>query len=250
MNFASILVNTYINHFQTSKNNLIFEIELKKHKKTNKLVVGEHSYIPVWRYIERTNGKTTYYALPISAFENASTDALPLSTTSQNKMAAFAKTTRKNLNTNGAKERKVTLKDLGLKAVAHAGEEGPPEYIVQALDIIHVDRIDHGVRCNEDEVLMRRLAESQMPLTVCPLSNVRLKVYEHMSEHNILDLLDAGLNVTVNSDDPSFFGGYLLENFTSLADHLNMTEAQAVKLANNSINSSFLSEEEKQALLA
>lgn len=140
-------------------------------------------------------------------------------------------------------------KDLGLKAVAHAGEEGPPEYIVQALDIIHVDRIDHGVRCNEDEVLMRRLAESQMPLTVCPLSNVRLKVYEHMSEHNILDLLDAGLNVTVNSDDPSFFGGYLLENFTSLADHLNMTEAQAVKLANNSINSSFLSEEEKQALL-
>lgn len=141
-------------------------------------------------------------------------------------------------------------KDLGLKAVAHAGEEGPPEYIVQALDIIHVDRIDHGVRCNEDEVLMRRLAESQMPLTVCPLSNVRLKVYEHMSEHNILDLLDAGLNVTVNSDDPSFFGGYLLENFTSLADHLNMTEAQAVKLANNSINSSFLSEEEKQALLA
>lgn len=139
--------------------------------------------------------------------------------------------------------------DLGLKAVAHAGEEGPPEYIYQALDILHVDRIDHGVRCSEDPALMERLAAIKMPLTVCPLSNVRLKVYEHMSDHNILELLEAGLNVTVNSDDPSFFGGYLLENFTALAEHLNMTETQAVKLANNSINSSFLSEEEKQALL-
>lgn len=141
-------------------------------------------------------------------------------------------------------------KDLGLKAVAHAGEEGPPEYIYQALDIIHVDRIDHGVRCSEDETLMQRLAASQMPLTVCPLSNVRLKVYEHMSEHNILKLLEFGLNVTVNSDDPSFFGGYLLENFTALSEHLNMSEAQAAQLARNSINSSFLTAEEKQALLA
>ncbi|MGR6872009.1 adenosine deaminase [Pseudomonas sp. HK3] len=141
-------------------------------------------------------------------------------------------------------------KDLGLKAVAHAGEEGPPEYIYQALDVIHVDRIDHGVRCSEDETLMQRLAASQMPLTVCPLSNVRLKVYEHMSEHNILKLLEFGLNVTVNSDDPSFFGGYLLENFTALADHLHMSEAQATQLARNSINSSFLSDAEKQALLA
>ncbi|MFT5595148.1 MAG: adenosine deaminase [Oceanicoccus sp.] len=140
-------------------------------------------------------------------------------------------------------------KDLGLKAVAHAGEEGPPEYIYQALDIIHVDRIDHGVRCSEDETLMQRLAASQMPLTVCPLSNIRLKVYEHMSEHNILKLLEFGLNVTVNSDDPSFFGGYLLENFTALAEHLHMSEAQALQLARNSINSSFLSDEEKQALL-
>jgi adenosine deaminase len=141
-------------------------------------------------------------------------------------------------------------KDLGLKAVAHAGEEGPPEYIYQALDILHVDRIDHGVRCSEDETLMQRLAASQMPLTVCPLSNVRLKVYEHMSEHNILKLLEFGLNVTVNSDDPSFFGGYLLENFTALAEHLNMTEAQATQLARNSINSSFISDAEKQKWLA
>ncbi|NVK39384.1 MAG: adenosine deaminase [Gammaproteobacteria bacterium] len=140
--------------------------------------------------------------------------------------------------------------DLGLKAVAHAGEEGPPEYIYQALDIIHVDRIDHGVRCAEDESLMQRLAANQMPLTVCPLSNVRLKVFEHMSEHNILKLLEFGLNVTVNSDDPSFFGGYLLENFVSLAENLNMSEAQAAQLARNSIMSSFLSEEEKQKLLA
>lgn len=141
-------------------------------------------------------------------------------------------------------------KDLGLKAVAHAGEEGPPEYIAQALDILQVDRIDHGVRCSEDQALMQRLAASQMPLTVCPLSNVRLKVYEHMSEHNILKLLEYGLNVTVNSDDPSFFGGYLLENFTALAEHLHMSEAQAVQLAHNSINSSFLTAEEKQALIA
>ena len=141
-------------------------------------------------------------------------------------------------------------KDLGLKAVAHAGEEGPPEYIVEALDILHVDRIDHGVRCSEDQALMQRLAASQMPLTVCPLSNVRLKVYEHMSEHNILKLLEYGLNVTVNSDDPSFFGGYLLENFMALSEHLDMSEAQATQLARNSINSSFLTEEEKRTLLA
>ena len=141
-------------------------------------------------------------------------------------------------------------KDLGLKAVAHAGEEGPPEYSVEALDILHVDRIDHGVRCSEDQALMQRLAASQMPLTVCPLSNVRLKVYEHMSEHNILKLLEYGLNVTVNSDDPSFFGGYLLENFMALSEHLDMSEAQATQLARNSINSSFLTEEEKQVLLA
>jgi adenosine deaminase len=140
-------------------------------------------------------------------------------------------------------------KALGLRAVAHAGEEGPPEYIVQALDILHVDRIDHGVRCSEDQTLMQRLAASQVPLTVCPLSNVRLKVYEQMSEHNILRLLEFGLNVTVNSDDPSFFGGYLLENFTALAEHLHMSEAQAIQLARNSINSSFLSAKEKQALL-
>jgi len=141
-------------------------------------------------------------------------------------------------------------KDLGLKAVAHAGEEGPPEYIMEALDILHVDRIDHGVRCSEDQALMQRLAASQMPLTVCPLSNVRLKVYEHMSEHNILKLLEYGLNVTVNSDDPSFFGGYLLENFMALSEHLDMSEAQATQLARNSINSSFLTEEEKRTLLA
>jgi adenosine deaminase len=141
-------------------------------------------------------------------------------------------------------------KDLGLKAVAHAGEEGPPEYIVEALDILKVDRIDHGVRCSEDQALMQRLAASQMPLTVCPLSNVRLKVYEHMSEHNILKLLEFGLNVTVNSDDPSFFGGYLLENFMALSEHLDMSEAQATQLARNSINSSFLTEEEKRVLLA
>lgn len=110
---------------------IIFEIQLKKHKKTNKLMVGDHSYIPVWRYIERTAGKTTYYAVPISAFENASTEALPLSAASKAKMAAFAKATRKNLDSNGAKERKVTLKELGLKSSNPKVGYNPPVNMIK-----------------------------------------------------------------------------------------------------------------------
>lgn len=131
---------------------------------------------------------------------------------------------------------------LGLKTVAHAGEEGPPEYILEALDLLGVERIDHGVRCLEDAPLVDRLVNEGTPLTVCPQSNVRLKVFESMSEHTILEMLDKGLVVTVNADDPSFFGGYVLENFESLASELGMTRIQAARLAEHSIRSSFIDE--------
>lgn len=138
-------------------------------------------------------------------------------------------------------------RELGLRAVAHAGEEGPADYIVDALDILKVDRIDHGVRCVEDEDLMARLVADQITLTVCPLSNTRLKVFSHMSEHNILQLLDQDVAVMVNADDPAFFGGYLMQNFDALIEHLGMTRLQAVKLALNSITGSFMSAEQQQS---
>ncbi len=124
----------------------------------------------------------------------------------------------------------------GLPAVAHAGEEGPPEYVWEALDLLKVRRIDHGVRAAEDPRLIQRLIDEQIPLTVCPLSNVKLCVFRQMSEHNILELLEAGLKVTVNSDDPAYFGGYVTENFAALHEHLGMTEDQARRLAQNSLD--------------
>jgi adenosine deaminase len=136
--------------------------------------------------------------------------------------------------------------DLGLKTVAHAGEEGPAQYIVDAMDMLSVSRIDHGVRCTESEELIKRLVKESMPLTVCPQSNVRLKVYENMSQHPILDLLEKGVMVTVNADDPAFFGGYLLKNYTELSTHLGMTKQQAAHLAANSLLASFISVETKQ----
>ncbi|GGB85966.1 adenine deaminase [Marinobacterium zhoushanense] len=129
---------------------------------------------------------------------------------------------------------------LGLKAVAHAGEEGPADYIAQALDLLKVVRIDHGVRCSDDPVLVQRLIDQQTPLTVCPLSNTRLKVFSDMSEHNIMQLLERGMRVTINSDDPAYFGGYLLDNYLAVRDALGMTREQAVQLARNSLTSSFL----------
>lgn len=124
----------------------------------------------------------------------------------------------------------------GFRAVAHAGEEGPADYIWEALDLLKVDRIDHGVRAVEDPKLLDRLAEEQVPLTVCPLSNTKLQVFPDMAHHNILELLSRGLNVSVNSDDPSYFGGYVLENFLALRDALGMTEEQAHQLAKNSMD--------------
>lgn len=124
----------------------------------------------------------------------------------------------------------------GLLAVAHAGEEGPPEYVWEALDLLKVSRIDHGVRAWEDPRLMARLIEEQIPLTVCPLSNTKLRVYKNMSEHPILQMLEQGAMVTVNSDDPAYFGGYLTENFQALHTGLGMTQQQAQRLAENSLN--------------
>ena len=124
----------------------------------------------------------------------------------------------------------------GLLAVAHAGEEGPPEYVWEALDLLKVSRIDHGVRAWEDPRLMARLIEDQIPLTVCPLSNTKLRVYQDMSEHPILKMLEQGAMVTVNSDDPAYFGGYITENFQALHTGLGMTQQQAKRLAENSLN--------------
>lgn len=124
----------------------------------------------------------------------------------------------------------------GFPAVAHAGEEGPPEYIWEALDQLGVVRIDHGVRAFEDERLMDRLVDQQIPLTVCPLSNTKLCVFDDMSQHTILKMLDRGLKVTVNSDDPAYFGGYVTENFMALHEGLGMTQEQARRLAQNSLD--------------
>lgn len=124
----------------------------------------------------------------------------------------------------------------GFLAVAHAGEEGPPDYIWQALDLLKVSRIDHGVRAAEDPQLIARLIDEQIPLTVCPLSNTKLCVFDDMSQHNILNLLEQGVKVTVNSDDPAYFGGYVTENFMALHESLGMTESQARRLAQNSLD--------------
>ncbi|MFA3790217.1 adenosine deaminase [Aliiglaciecola sp. SL4] len=136
-------------------------------------------------------------------------------------------------------------KSLALSCVAHAGEEGPADYIWQALKLLKVDRVDHGVRCVDDPKLLQTLAETQMPLTVCPLSNTKLCVFDDMKEHNILDLLAKDILVTVNSDDPSYFGGYLNENFEALQQALNLNQQQLIKLVKNGFTGSFLSEQQK-----
>ncbi len=139
--------------------------------------------------------------------------------------------------------------ERGYLAVAHAGEEGPPAYIRSALDTLGVQRIDHGVRCVEDDALVARLVAEQVPLTVCPLSNVRLCVFDQMADHTILQLLERGVMVTVNSDDPTYFGGFLNENYEALAAELNMTQAQATALVKNSFEASFLPDERKRAFI-
>ncbi len=136
-------------------------------------------------------------------------------------------------------------KEEGFALVAHAGEEGPASYIWEALNTLHVSRIDHGVRCIEDDVLLKKLATEQIPLTVCPLSNVKLKVFSALKEHNLKKLLNAGLCVTINSDDPSYFGGYLLDNFVQCQKECDLSMTELKQLAQNSFQASFLSPFEK-----
>lgn len=133
----------------------------------------------------------------------------------------------------------------GLLTVAHAGEEGPPEYIRQALDLLKVSRIDHGVRCLEDEALVQRLVSERIPLTVCPLSNIKLCVFDRMEHHNFKILLEKGLAVTINSDDPAYFGGYIEENYLATQKGLNLTHEEILTIARNGFEASFLSAEEK-----
>ena len=137
-------------------------------------------------------------------------------------------------------------RELGLHVVAHAGEEGPPEYIWNALDVLRVQRIDHGVRCLEDPALVQRLAVERVPLTVCPLSNVKLCVFKTLAEHNLPALLDAGLCVTLHSDDPAYFGGYINDNFVQTFAALpQLTQQHAYALAANSFEASFAPAEHK-----
>lgn len=134
----------------------------------------------------------------------------------------------------------------GFRAVAHAGEEGPPAYIVEALDLLGAERIDHGVRCLEDDALVARLVAEQVPLTVCPFSNVRLRVVPTLADHPLRRMLDAGLAVSVHSDDPAYFGGYIGANFAGTADALGLDDDALVRLAGNSFRAAFLDAAERQ----
>ncbi len=140
-------------------------------------------------------------------------------------------------------------RQAGFRTVAHAGEEGPPSYIWEAIQLLRVSRIDHGVRCLEDPQLMTYLLAHQIPLTVCPLSNVKLKVFESLEAHNLKRLLDYGLLVTVNSDDPAYFGGYIAENYEAVQAALQLDSQEIYQLAKNSIMAAFLEPDRRQTLL-
>jgi adenine deaminase len=138
----------------------------------------------------------------------------------------------------------------GFLAVAHAGEEGPPDYIWQALNLLKVKRVDHGVRCVEDPELVKHLAKERIPLTTCPLSNLKLRVVDSLEDHPLKKLLDAGICATVNSDDPAYFGGYIAKNFVEIQKALKLTGGDIIQLAKNSIEASFMPDEEKAAICA
>jgi adenosine deaminase len=140
-------------------------------------------------------------------------------------------------------------REAGLRLTAHAGEEGPASYITEALDVLGVERIDHGIRCMDDPELVERLVSTRIPLTVCPLSNVRLRAVDTLADHPLPAMLAAGLNVSVNSDDPAYFGGYVDDNFTQLSAVFELSDFDKARLAANSIHSSFASEERKAELL-
>jgi adenosine deaminase len=140
-------------------------------------------------------------------------------------------------------------RELGLRVVAHAGEEGPPEYMWQAIDLLKVERIDHGVACLQDPLLVAELAHTRLPLTVCPLSNLKLRVVSDLREHPLKRMLDAGLCVTINSDDPAYFGGYMNANFVQTVEALGLTRDEVMTLANNSFEASFIDAERRSACL-
>jgi adenosine deaminase len=137
-------------------------------------------------------------------------------------------------------------RELGLRLVAHAGEEGPPAYIWSALDVLKVERIDHGVQALKDPALMARLVKDRISLTVCPLSNLKLRVFPTLAEHNLGRMLDAGIVATVNSDDPAYFGGYINQNFTQTFAALGLTAQHAYQLAHNSFEASFIDDTVKR----
>jgi adenine deaminase len=141
-------------------------------------------------------------------------------------------------------------RDKGLKLVAHAGEEGPPSYIYEALDLLKVDRVDHGVRSIEDPALVTRLADTRVALTVCPLSNLKLCVFDDLTKHTLKALLDKGVAVTVNSDDPAYFGGYVNANYLATIDALKLTDAEVYTIIRNSFEAAFVTPAERDALIA
>ena len=138
----------------------------------------------------------------------------------------------------------------GLKLVAHAGEEGPPSYIYEALDLLKVDRVDHGVRSIEDPTLVTRLADTRVALTVCPLSNLKLCVFDDLTKHTLKALLDKGVAVTVNSDDPAYFGGYVNANYLATIEALKLTDAEVYTIIRNSFEAAFVTPAERDALIA
>lgn len=140
-------------------------------------------------------------------------------------------------------------RQAGMLTVAHAGEEGPPAYVWEAINLLKVSRIDHGVRSLEDPVLVKHLVDTAMPLTVCPLSNVKLRVFEDLKKHNLKKMLDVGIKATVNSDDPAYFGGYVGDNFRAVREALSLTDDDLFRLAVNSIESSFIQSDEKTRYL-
>ena len=141
-------------------------------------------------------------------------------------------------------------RELGLKLCAHAGEEGPPEYVREALDLLDIDRMDHGNRSMEDEALVARLVTERMTLTVCPLSNLKLCVVKNLRDHPVPQMLRRGLHVTLNSDDPAYFGGYVNDNYVALAKAVGLTREQLTQIAINSFEGSFLPEDEKARHIA
>jgi adenosine deaminase len=140
-------------------------------------------------------------------------------------------------------------RELGLHVVAHAGEEGPPEYMWQAIDLLKVERIDHGVACVQDPLLVAELAHTRLPLTVCPLSNLKLRVVSDLRDHPLKRMLDAGLCVTINADDPAYFGGYMNANFVQSVEALGLTREEVITLATNSFEASFIDADRRRACL-